>query len=94
MCKNEVAGVGERRKTEGETRRQKAGEKEEQRVRSRERRRERGRECERERWRRVRERSFSLAREWGRPFSRVLNIFMMAAGVGGAAWKWEVGGGG
>lgn len=40
------------------------------------------------------ERSFSLAREWGRPFSRVLNIFMMAAGAGGAAWKWGVGGGG
>lgn len=37
--------------------------------------------------------SFSLARGWGRPFSRVLNIFMMAAGAGGAAWKWRVGGG-
>lgn len=68
----------------------------------------RKRERERERWRDEgkekengtvtregceREPSFSLARGWGRPFSRVLNIFMMAAGAGGAAWKWRVGGG-
>lgn len=49
-------------------------------------RKEKGTGCERDP-------SFSLARGWGRPFSRVLNIFMMAAGAGGAAWKWRVGGG-
>ena len=43
----------------------------------------------------ARERSFSLAREWGRPFSRVLNIFMMAAGVlAEPLGNGELGGGG
>lgn len=63
-------------------------EKETEGRRERERERERHHGNERER-----DPSFSLARGWGRPFSRVLNIFMMAAGAGGAAWKWRVGGG-
>lgn len=70
--------------------------KEQVRKRERERRRDEGKEKENGTVTREgceRDPSFSLARGWGRPFSRVLNIFMMAAGAGGAAWKWRVGGG-